>query len=179
MRMGFERLGHRGLALLAATGAAGLILGVHGWSVRGAGLPPGPLAAGPGPVSPRASGASPRASAAPRPSGSPGRSPSGSHGPLLSSEPYASSAYQVWPHTPSTAAQRALTGLKISVRRQGSSLSVTAGILGQPPSAPHLYPHGARVYVVETSLGDDSGNTDYSLGDDGLVVTSAQGTVIQ
>ena len=179
MRMGFERLGRRGLALLAATGAAGLILGVHGWSVRGAGLPPGPLAADPGPASPRASTASPRASAAPRPSGSPGRSPSGGHGPLLSSEPYASSAYQVWPHTPSTAAQQALTGLKISVRRQGSGLSVTAGVLGQPPSAPHLYPHGARVYVVETSLGDDSGNTDYSLGDDGLVVTSAQGTVIQ
>jgi hypothetical protein len=179
MRMGFERLGRRGLALLAATGAAGLILGVHGWSVRGAGLPPGPLAAGPGPAaSPRAS-ASAQASAAPRPSGSPGRSPSGSHGPLLSSEPYASSAYQVWPHTPSAAAQRALTGLKISVRRQGSGLSVTAGVLGQPPSAPHLYPHGARVYIVETSLGDDSGNTDYSLGDDGLVVTSAQGTIIQ
>jgi hypothetical protein len=180
MRVGFERLGRRGLALLAATGAAGLILGFHGWSVRGAGLPPGPLAAGSGPAaSPRAPAASPRASAAPRPSGSPGRSSSGPHGPLLSSEPYASSAYQIWPHTPSAAAQRALTGLKISVHRQGSGLSVTAGVLGQPASAPHLYPHGARVYVVETSLGDDSGNTDYSLGDDGLVVTSTQGTVIQ
>lgn len=180
MRMGFERLGRRGLALLAATGAAGLILGIHGWSVRGAGLPPGPLAAGSGPAaSPRAPAASPRPSAAPRPSGSPGRSSSGPHGPLLSSEPYASSAYQIWPHTPSAAAQRALTGLKISVHRQGSGLSVTAGVLGQPASAPHLYPHGARVYVVETSLGDDSGNTDYSLGDDGLVVTSTQGTVIQ
>jgi hypothetical protein len=31
------------------------------------------------------------------------------------------------------------------------------------------------VYVVEVSLGDDSGGTDYNLGDDGLVVTNAQG----
>jgi hypothetical protein len=65
------------------------------------------------------------------------------------------------------------------VRRQGSGLSVTAGVIGQASPAPHLYPLGARVYVVEASLGDDSGNTDYSLGDDGLVVTSAQGSIIQ
>jgi hypothetical protein len=36
-----------------------------------------------------------------------------------------------------------------------------------------------RVYVVEASLGDDSGNSDYSLGDDGLVVTDAQGRIIR
>ena len=37
---------------------------------------------------------------------------------------------------------------------------------------------GRTAYGVVCN-GDDSGNTDYSLGDDGLVVTSAQGTVIQ
>ena len=165
--------------MLAATGAAGLILGVHGWSVRGAGLPPGSLAAGSGSTAaPRASTA-PRASAAPRATGSPGHPASGGQGPLLSSEPYAREAYQVWPGTRSAAARLALTGLKISVRRQGSGLSVTAGVIGQASPAPHLYPLGARVYIVEASLGDDSGNTDYSLGDDGLVVTSAQGSVIR
>jgi hypothetical protein len=35
------------------------------------------------------------------------------------------------------------------------------------------------VYVVEASLGDDSGNTDYNLGDDALVVTDAKGGIIQ
>jgi hypothetical protein len=173
MRMGFERVGRRGLALLAVTGAVGLILGLHGWSVRGAGFPPGSLVAGSGPAT------APRASAAPRATGSPGHPAAGGHGPLLSSEPYAREAYQVWPGTRSAAARLALTGLKISVRRQGSGLSVTAGVIGQASPAPHLYPLGARVYVVEASLGDDSGNTDYSLGDDGLVVTSAQGSVIR
>lgn len=178
MRVGFERVGRRGLALLAATGAVGLIMGVHGWSVRGAGFPPGSLAAGSGSTAaPRAS--APRSSAAPRAAGSPGHPAAGGKGPLLSSEPYAREAYQVWPRTRSAAARLALTGLKISVRRQGTGLSVTAGVIGQASPAPQLYPLGARVYVVEASLGDDSGNTDYSLGDDGLVVTSAQGSVIR
>jgi hypothetical protein len=35
------------------------------------------------------------------------------------------------------------------------------------------------VYVVEASLGDDSGGTDYNLGDDGLIVTDAQGRILQ
>jgi hypothetical protein len=178
MRVGFERVGRQGLALLAATGAVGLVLGVHGWSARGAGVPPGSLAAGSGvAAAPRAS--APRASPAPRAAGSPGHPASGGHGPLLSSEPYAREAYQVWPRTRSAAARLALTGLRISVRRQGSGLSVTAGVIGQASPAPRLYPLGARVYVVEASPGDDSGNTDYSLGDDGLVVTSAQGSVIR
>jgi len=79
----------------------------------------------------------------------------------------------------SAAARLALTGLKVSVHRQGSGISVTAGVIGQASPAPRLYPQGARVYVVETSMGDDSGNTDYNLGDDGLVVTTAQGSIVQ
>ncbi len=52
-------------------------------------------------------------------------------------------------------------------------------MIGQPAAAPHLYVGGARVYVVEASLGDDSGNADYNLGDDGLVVTNAQGRIMR
>ena len=50
---------------------------------------------------------------------------------------------------------------------------------GQGPATSHLYSGGVRVYVVEASLGDDSGNLDYSLGDDGVVVTDAQGRIVQ
>jgi len=56
---------------------------------------------------------------------------------------------------------------------------VAAGIVGQPLPAGRQYQGGARVYIVESSLGDDSGNTDYSLGDDGLVVTSPDGRILQ
>ena len=35
------------------------------------------------------------------------------------------------------------------------------------------------MYVVEASLGDDANNSDYNLGDDGLVVTDSSGRIVQ
>ena len=102
-----------------------------------------------------------------------------SPGPLLSSEPYAQYAFQVWPGTPTAAAKAALTGLSVTVRSQAGGLLVTAGVNGQPAGAPHVYRGGVRVYVVEATMGDDSGASDYNLGDDGLVVTDAQGRIVQ
>jgi hypothetical protein len=182
MRLGGDLVGRWGLTLLAVAGVAGVILAIHGWAARasgvvpaalpaGSGSPAGRVTAGPssGPLASPSSPAATSASAAP--------SASSSTGPLLSAEPYASYAFQVWPGTVSTAAKQALTGLTVSVHRQPAGLSVTAGVVGQA-AAPHVYPTGARVYVVEASLGDDSGNSDYSLGDDGLVVTDSAGRVV-
>jgi hypothetical protein len=110
---------------------------------------------------------------------SPQASGSPSLGPTLRSQPFAQYAFRVWPGAPGTAAKAAMTGLSISVRQQGSGLEVTAGIAGQGGRQPKFYPGGADVYVVEATMGDDSGNTDYNLGDDGLVVTSAAGRILQ
>jgi hypothetical protein len=85
----------------------------------------------------------------------------------------------VWPGTPTAAAEAALTGLSVTVHSQTGGLSVSAGVNGQAAGAPHVYPGGTRVYVVEASMGDDSGASDYNLGDDGLVVTDAQGRIVQ
>jgi hypothetical protein len=71
-----------------------------------------------------------------------------------------------------------MTGLTISATRRGNGILVTAAANGQSAGA-QTYPRGARVYVVESSLGDDSGSSDYNLGDDGLVVTDAQGRIVQ
>lgn len=163
-------VGIRGLALLVATGIAGLVLALHGWSARHTGL-----ASAAGGLSGRNATSPPHRPAGQQPSAgpTPGRS-----GPLLSSEPYASYAYQVWPGTPGTAARQAMAGLTISVSRQKLGINVKAGANGQPQTA-HTYPGGARVYVVETALGDDSGNSDYNLGDDGLIVTDARGRIVQ
>jgi hypothetical protein len=176
------------------------VLAVNGWSARHVGLAAatGGLSASSAASTPAASGAPSAAtgtarpspasptspapsasSASPNPSPSHGASPAASAGPLLSSEPYASYAFLVWPGTPSAAARQAETGLKISVSRLKDGISVTAGVNGQPPPAAHTYVSGAKVYVVESSLGDDSGDTDYNLGDDALVVTNAQGRVVQ
>jgi hypothetical protein len=184
VRLGGEPVGRWGIALLAVTGVAGLVLGWHGWTTRAATTAPSlAVATATAPASRAGSSAagqarSPSATAAPAAASPSVPAGSASPGPKLSSEPYAGVAYQVWPGTPSAAARQAMTGLKITVRKQGDRLLVSAGVIGQPASPPHLYVGGARVYVLEASLGDDSGNADYNLGDDGLVVTDAQQRVL-
>jgi hypothetical protein len=192
VRLDGEPVGRWGLAVLAVTGVAGLVLAMHGWSGRGAGATP-PLAGGTlGAAAARPNGkarssASAQATASPagataRPTArSPGTANSSSPapGPLLSSEPFASVAYQIWPGPIGSAASQALIGLDISVHRRASGLAVAAAPRGQGPAASHLYPGGVRVYVIEVALGDDSGNFDYNLGDDGVVVTDARGRIIR
>jgi hypothetical protein len=179
-------VGPRALALLGAVGVAGLVLGVQGWSARHVGLVTSATGGFSAPARSSPTASTPHPAASPGAT-SPGTAPSGQAsssapsgtGPLLSSEPYASYAYQVWPGPVGTAAKQAMTGLVISVSRQGSGLSVTAGVSGQPAPTAQSYPDGARVYVVEAALGDDSNDSDYNLGDDGLVVTNAQGRIVQ
>ena len=186
MRVAGDRVGPRGLAVLAAVALGGIALAAHGWSARNP-VTPGPLAGG----SPTAtathpaSGGSPphhggarRARARPAPSGARHAS-HGTAGPLLRSQSYASYSFLVWPEPPSSSAKAAMTGLAISVHRSGRGISVTAGARGQPPSSPSFYPSGAKVYVIEASLGDDANDSDYSLGDDGLVVTDSSGRIVR
>jgi hypothetical protein len=182
MRLGGDTVGRWGLSLLAVAGVLGVILAIHGWAGHGSGVVPVAAPAGSSSAGPSAAGASPAASATPSAPAatpaSPSASPSSSTGPLLRAQPYASYAFQVWPGTLSTAAKQALTGLTVSVRRQSAGLSVTAGVVGQASASPHVYRAGARVYVVEASMGDDSGNSDYNMGDDGLVVTDSAGRIV-
>jgi hypothetical protein len=190
MKLADAPVGPRGLALLAVTAVTGLALAIHGWSGHHSGLAPGLLAGGSS--APAAVSSSPAAIVRPSPSarstsssagpaarpGTASAPPAASPGPLLSAQSFAQYSYRVWPGTPDGAARGALTGLSVSVHRQGSGISVTAGVSGQPGAA-RLYPQGARVYVVEASMGDDSGASDYNMGDDGLVVTDAQGRILQ
>jgi hypothetical protein len=183
MRIAGENIGVRGLTLLAVAGVVGILLASHGWSLRHQGLPSG--FAGPQ-VSPSTS------------VGGPGKAPSGSGhsagptsaptqgpsapagpGPKLSTQAYASYAFRVWPGPVSQAASTAATGLVIKVHRHGSGIMVAASVAGQPPASPRFYATGASVYVIEAALGDDSANTDFNLGDDGLVVTDTQGRIVQ
>src|SRR5229473_1150070 len=175
MRIPGGAAGPRGLTLLLVTAVAGIVLAVHGWSGRQSGLTPGALG-GSGSPAPAGSSGSPSPDNSPKASAAAGHAtgpPAAKAGPLLSSQSYASYSFQVWPGTPGATAKAAMTGLSISVRRTGSGISVRAGVNGQPRAAAHLYPGGARVYVVEASLGDDASNSDYNLGDDGVLVTDA------
>jgi hypothetical protein len=178
MRIGGDHLGPRGAALLAVAAVVGIVLAVHGWSVRHDGVPSS-LAA-PSSATPTATRSGGSTPPAPNRSSAPGPSrPSLSAGPKLNSQSYASYAFLVWPGTPSAAALAAKTGLVIKVNNQGSGISVAAGVAGQPLPAATFFPGGARVYVIEASMGDDSGSTDFNLGDDGLVVTDSHGRILR
>jgi hypothetical protein len=175
MRVGSEAVGARGVSLLAVTAIVGVVIGVHGWSARHHGVP-STLA---GPRHTRASGPTAAASPSAPPTQGPHASPVPTPGPKLSSQSYASYSFAVWPVTPTAAAKAAETGLVIKVSRQGNGILVSAGLAGQPLPAPVFYPTGAKVYVIEASMGDDASNSDYNLGDDGLVVTDAQGRILR
>lgn len=175
------QIGPRGLAVLGVAAVLGVVLANHGWSTYQGSTTPGSLADGAAahvatspPAQSTASGHIKPAAPTPGPSDS-----ASSAGPLLSSEPYAQYAVQMWPGSPSAAAKAALAGLSVTVHSQAGGLSVTAGVNGQPAGAPHVYRGGVRVYIIEAAMGDDSGTSDYNLGDDGLVVTDAQGRIVQ
>jgi hypothetical protein len=178
MRLG--SVGPRGLTLLAAAGVAGLVLANHGWAHRTTSGVPGSLArpsasAQVAPTVTRGAGTQPTAG----PSAPTGAAVHpGAAGPLLAAQPFAQYAFAIWPGTQSVAAKAALTGLTVRVQREASGLSITASVNGQKPGPAQFYRHGARVYVVEASMGDDSNSSDYNLGDDGLAVTDSQGRII-
>lgn len=189
MRIGGDTVGSRGLAVLAVAAVTGIGLGVHGWSGWHHGVVPGlagssqPGARGSGP-GPHTSSPTPAASSSPASQGPVASSsppstaaPTGP-GPKLSSQSYASYAFQVWPGPVSQAGKSAQIGLVIKVTKHGSGIDVAAGVAGQKLPAPKFYPTGTKVYVIEASLGDDSGS-DFNLGDDGLVVTDSQGRIVQ
>jgi hypothetical protein len=181
VRIRIGPIGPRALVVLGVTAILGIGLAIHGWSTYQHKTTPNALAGGSAAHVARSQPPRPTATArspSPGPTSGPGRSAS-TPGPLLSSQPYAQYAFQVWPGTPNASAKAALTGLSVTVRSQSGGLSVTAGANGQPTGAPHLYPGGARVYIVEASMGDDSGASDYNLGDDGLVVTDDLGRIVR
>jgi hypothetical protein len=170
-------LGPRGLTVLSIAGIAGVFLGILGWTQRGTGLVT-PLVTG-SPSAAASPSAGPSAAASPSAGPSAAASPSAAAGPQLSSEPFAAYAYQVWPGPLTADARLAMAGFTLTVTRQPGGITVKAVQDGQNMTgASHSYPGGAKVYVIDSSLGDEGGSVDYNVTDDGLIVTNAQGQVL-
>jgi hypothetical protein len=151
------------LTVLSIAGIAGLLFGVVGWKQDGIDT----AAAAPAP----AGASSPSATAI---ATVPASAAAGA-GPLLSSMPYASFAYLVWPGTVSADGKLAMSRWKLTVTRQAGGITVQAAEDGQSmASVSHFYPGGAKVYILDSDLGADApGNTN-----EGLEVTNTQGQVL-
>ncbi len=183
MRLGSERVGPRGFALLGAAGLLGLVLAVHGY---------GHGTAVSGVATPLATATKARAASTPSSSSStttsttpaaPARSSASNQklGPLLSSTQYASSAYQVYPGQESSQARLATAGFDVHVTpASGGTITVSVSATGSTQGAQtSTYPATDHVYFIEASFGDDSGNSEYNYGDDGISVTDASGRIVQ
>lgn len=180
-----ERVGRKGLVLLGAVAILGGALGARGAHAAGlTGLSP---TGGPSTLAPNSGGdptpgtgsgtgsATGRGSAT-RPSPSPTAT---KLGPLLSKSPYAPYAFQIYPGAPAAGVQSAMAGFGYSIRTLGSQIELTLTVR-QSSQAPirHTYPSSYHVYFIEASMGDDSGVSEFNFGDDGLVVTNAQGRIV-
>ena len=160
-------MGPRGLTVLSIAGIAGLLFGVVGWKQRGIDTVTAPPVAA---TSSSAAASSPSATAAAVPA-----SAAAAAGPLLSSMPYASFAYLVWPGPVSADGKLAMSRWKLTVTRQAGGITVQAAEDGQSmASVSRFYPGGAKVYILDSDLGADAaGNTN-----EGLEVTNTQGQVL-
>lgn len=161
-------MGPRGLTVLSIAGIAGLLFGVVGWKqgdIYTVTAPP--VAATPSP----AAASSPSGTA----TATGPASAAVAAGPLLSSMPYASFAYLVWPGPVSADGRLAMGRWKLTVTRQAGGITVQAAEDGQSmASVSRFYPGGAKVYILDSDLGADAaGNTN-----EGLEVTNTQGQVL-
>lgn len=167
-------MGPRGLTVLSIAGIAGLLFGVVGWKQGGINTVTAPPAAA---TSSPAAASSPSgtATATVPPSATVPASAAAAAGPLLSSMPYASFAYLVWPGPVSADGKLAMSRWKLTVTRQAGGITVQAAEDGQSmASVSGFYPGGAKVYILDSDLGADAaGNTN-----EGLEVTNTQGQVL-
>ncbi|MFY9778008.1 MAG: hypothetical protein WAK28_25855 [Trebonia sp.] len=152
------------MTVLSIAGIAGLLFGVVGWKQGGIDTVTAP---------PVAATSSPAAASSPSATVPP--SATAAAGPLLSSMPYASFAYLVWPGPVSADGKLAMSRWKLTVTRQAGGITVQAAEDGQSmASVSGFYPGGAKVYILDSDLGADAaGNTN-----EGLEVTNTQGQVL-
>ncbi len=165
-------MGPRGLTVLSIAGIAGLLFGVVGWKQGGIDTVTAPPAAA---TSSPAAASSPSGTATATATATVPASAAAAAGPLLSSMPYASFAYLVWPGPVSADGKLAMSRWKLTVTRQAGGITVQAAEDGQSmASVSRFYPGGAKVYILDSDLGADAaGNTN-----EGLEVTNTQGQVL-
>lgn len=183
MRLGSERVGPRGLLVLAAASVLGAALAIHGYG-QGPVVPVAAATSPPTTVTPRTSPSSSNHPAASTTTTTTAAAPTGSTpqklGPLLSSTQYASYAYQVYPGTVSSQTRLALAGFAVSVVPNGTgTVKLSVKATNSPSAQTKTYPASDRVYFIESTFGDDSGDADYNFGDDGVLVTNAQGRIVE
>ncbi|MDE1874409.1 MAG: hypothetical protein KGI04_04840 [Candidatus Micrarchaeota archaeon] len=97
---------------------------------------------------------------------------------LFASSQIASYSYLISVQNLSAEAQAALSGYAVQkVLEPDGSMNVTITINASGASQTVTIKPGYKLYVVETSFGDDSGRYDSSFADDGFVIVDPNGYI--
>ncbi|MDE1869075.1 MAG: hypothetical protein KGH60_03890 [Candidatus Micrarchaeota archaeon] len=98
---------------------------------------------------------------------------------LFSATPYASYSYQVYPGPLSAQAQSAMAGFNLTTNTLANGTTIAKiGFSSTGQSQQFSLLPGYRLYIIETSYGDDSFKFESSLSDDGFVATDSSGYVV-
>ncbi|MDE1861270.1 MAG: hypothetical protein KGH72_06170 [Candidatus Micrarchaeota archaeon] len=104
--------------------------------------------------------------------------PANSSNVLFAGTQYAAYSYQVYPGNLSQEAQAALSGFNLtSTSLQNGSARVKIALIGTSQYQYLILKPAYKLYIIETSFGDDGFSMDSSLGDDGFVVVDPNGYV--
>ncbi|HVA82898.1 MAG TPA: hypothetical protein VNF06_01915 [Candidatus Aquilonibacter sp.] len=98
---------------------------------------------------------------------------------LFSNSPYAQFSYLISSNTLQYQAKAALAGFNLTkTQLANGSVEMRISIVGTNINQTVLLGPGYKEYVVETSFGEDSGNFDGSLADDGFVTVDQNGYIV-
>lgn len=99
-------------------------------------------------------------------------------GMLFANTQYAQFAYLVSSGSLSSQAQAALAGFNLTrTQNQNGTTTITITLLANGAKQTVNLKQGDKLYIIETSFGDDSFGGDSNLGDDGFVLVKANGYV--
>lgn len=97
---------------------------------------------------------------------------------LFSNTQYAQYAYLIYPGQMTQQAQSAFSGFNLTTSSlQNGSTNLTITLIGSNQAQSISLKPNYKLYIIETSFGDDGFHFDSSLGDDGFVVVDPNGYV--
>jgi hypothetical protein len=127
----------------------------------------------PAPATAAPAGQSPAASATPAPSGNVTST-------QFDSWRYKQYAYQIYPGTLSSDAQKAISGFQLNIQDQGGSVVLQLkATSSRYTDATYTVDKANSAYFIETSFRDDPNDQEQDLDDDGVVVVNQQGYILK
>lgn len=99
---------------------------------------------------------------------------------LLANTQYAPYSYLIYPGPISQQAHAALAGFNITTTMlQNSSTEIKLSLIGTDQYQSLILKPSYKLYIIETTFGDDGYHFDSSLGDDGFVIVDSGGYISQ